>query len=66
MSKNEAIILIHKNNLELEIWKYLNNYMEMRLKSTQEALQERDAIIKAINKINKNKNEAISSLCEIN
>lgn len=65
MSKqNDIIKMIHDNHLEVETWKYLNNYMEQRLIKVKGDLMEKKATIRAISKINQNKNEAISALCE--
>lgn len=63
-NKNEIIKIIHDNHLETYIWKYLNGYMEKQLTETKDILKERTATIRAISKINQNKNDAISALCE--
>lgn len=62
--QNDIIKMIHDDHLEVEIWKCLNNYMENKLLQTEDNLIEKNATIKAISKINQNKNEAISALCE--
>jgi hypothetical protein len=63
-NKNDIIQAIHDSHLEIEIWKYLNGYMETQLLNTRDTLREREASIRAISKINQNKNEAISALCD--
>ena len=60
----EIMNSIKKNNLEVDVWKLLNNYIELKLNELSENNAEQSSRLRAIMKINNGKNEAIDALCE--
>ena len=60
----EIMNSIKKNNLEVDVWKLLNNCIELKLNELSENNAEQSSRLRAIMKINNGKNEAIDALCK--
>ncbi|HHX71172.1 MAG TPA: hypothetical protein GX708_24395 [Gallicola sp.] len=60
----EIMNSIKKNNLEVDVWKLLNNCIELKLNELSKNNAEQSSALRAIMKINNGKNEAIDALCE--
>ena len=60
----EIMKSIKENNLEVDVWKLLNNCIELKINELSENNAEQSSALRAIMKINNGKNEAIDALCE--
>ena len=59
----ELLHTIKQNNLTVDMWRALNDEVTYKIIALQNKSDEQSASLRAIKKINKNKNEYIDSLC---
>jgi len=64
MSLLEILDVIRRNNLEIEVYNALHETILSELENVRADNGEAQACLRAIKKINANKNEAIDALCE--
>ena len=64
MNINEALQIIVNSGKEIEAIKFLIGCLENKIDYLEKDNVEMSACLRAIKKINKNKNEAIDALCE--
>lgn len=59
----ELLSTIKQNNLTVDIWRALNDEITYKIIDLQNKSDKQSASLRAIKKINRNKNEYIDSLC---
>ena len=65
MEFNDIITEIHTSGFEIEVYKYLHNYILGEYQNNMNVNSELQARITAIRKINKDKNNAIAAMCDL-